>query len=273
MNLIAALIFSFAQAAIPPSAMILQRLSENAGNGSYTIEQELQFNTGAEPLTVKETWNVDSDKSLRVTAVASKENKELLKIQVLYLNGQRWILREGRRESAPYPRDFFERLMFSRTPEEATQTLAQWKILPHPQATKKKPAKKAADVDHDPEPFMRLARTGGVIAWNFGPGSASSSDIQPGLWVEQDAFVIRKVRLPSNAEMTAENYTAYTRGLFMPKDRTIRWGNQSVAIHLLSVNGKSKPNTMNALDSEWRVQGLQGQPALTTIEEFYTRFR
>lgn len=270
--LISLISFAPAQAALPSAQMIFQRVAENHGTGSYTIEQDAQFANGTGTVSVKETWNVDNDQSLRLTATAVHENKEWVRIQILYQNGQRWILKNGRRESSPYPKDFFERLFHLRSPEAAAQTLHQWKVISQPYFIRRPAPRKGSDAHLEGESFVRLARSNGVINWAFGAPS-TASQLMPGLWVEQDAFLLRKIRLPSLAEVTADSYAVYARQLNFPKERNVHWGDQTVSIRLLSVNGRSKANTSASLEIPWTMQMPTDQPAAAVIEEFYTRFR
>lgn len=275
MNLIAALFVStFAAASIPPTRMIFQRTSENAGSGAYTIEQEVQIPNGAEPLLLKETWIVAGDRSMKVTVTPLRDPKDSVKIQIAYVDGQRWILKDGKRVGGPVPLDFAERPFHLRTPEAAVALFSSMKIVPARAIDKKALPRKSDDIKHVPEDFVRLARSSGVITWAFGPPASPGSSVKPpGLWIEQDQFVIRKIRFPSEAEITADSYTPYARGLHFPKERTVRWGANTVSIRVLSVGSKASTANLSSLDSSWKVQGLDQQPAAAVIEEFYTRFR
>lgn len=264
-----------ASASIPPARMILQRVVEHAGSGAYAVEQEVQIPNGADTLSLKESWIIENDRSMRVTVSALREPKDAVQIQILYAGGQRWILKGGRKEQGPIPEDFAERAFHTRTLDSLGALLASLKILP-PDALQKKPLpRRAEDFKYETPAYVRLARTGGVVAWAFGtPASPSAPDSSPGLWIEQDQFVIRKLRFPSQAEMTADSYSSYSRGLQLPKQRTIRWKEHTATIRLLSASARTGAAlSMNSLDKEWKIQGLDNQPARPLIEEFYTRFR
>jgi hypothetical protein len=99
----------------------------------------------------------------------------------------------------------------------------------------------------------------------------------PGMWIEQDQFVVRKLRLPTQVEMSANNYNQFAKGLSFPKSRTIRWGNHTVTIRTLSVS--ARPATVanmlqpTSLDRNMNWEGLRALPAKDIVTEFYTRFR
>ena len=80
---------SVAFASIPPTRMILQRTVENAGTGAYVVEQEVQIPNGAEPLLLKETWTIESDRSMKVTVVPLRDPKDAIKLQIADSGGQR----------------------------------------------------------------------------------------------------------------------------------------------------------------------------------------
>lgn len=274
--ILAGLFVGTAHAYIPPTRMIIERTADNAGSGSYTIEQEVQFSNGTDLLTVRETWEVDRDRAMKVTVSGVRDLKDRVRAQILYAGGQKWSLSPGgKRESSRIPADFTERLFHWRDLNTAAAQLTAMRLV-SPQALQKKTLpRKSEDIRHTPEEGVRLARTGGVIAWAFGnPSSPTSEQREPGLWIEQDQFVIRKIRYPSLAEMTAEQYSSYPRGLQLPKVRTLQWGAQTVTIRLLSVNGRGPAAlSTGALEITPRWDGLTGQPAQKTVEEFYSRFR
>jgi hypothetical protein len=89
---------------------------------------------------------------------------------------------------------------------------------------------------------------------------------------------VRKFRLPSQVEVTADNYNQYARGMNYPKVRTIRWGQNTATIRLIGVTaqrGKTAPTLFqpNSLDTSTKLDGLSNQPAKDAVIDFYTRFR
>lgn len=259
-------------AALPPARMIFQRTVDHSGSGTYVIEQEVQLPNGPEPLSLKETWVINDDRTMRVTVSALREPKDSVRLQILYAEGQRWILKGGQKSSGAIPADLTERPFHLRTLESAGTYFTNLKILP-PRALDKKPlARRSEDIKRESEDFVRLARIGGVVAWAFGTPTPPQGAAMPGLWIEQDQFVIRKIRFSSEAEVAADLFTSYTRGLQFPKLRTLSWGGNTVSLRVLSVSGKGPTLSLSSLDTPWRIQGLE--PATqSVVEEFYTRFR
>jgi hypothetical protein len=272
----ASILTGSAFAYIPPARMILQRTAENSGSGVYTIEQEVQFTNGQDALFLKETWQVENDRVLKVTVSGTKDLKDQIKMQFLYNGGQRWTLNNGR-TSQRISEDFFEKYFHFRTADYFGNALIQAHILP-PGALAKKPLpKNVENMKYEPESFVRLSRTGTVVNYAFGTPSPEEGALNPGIWIEQDQFLVRKLRLPSQVEVTADNYNPYARGLNFPKTRVVRWGQNSVTMRLIGITAHKGPagNTFQAgaLDTNLKLDGLAGQPAKDVVLEFYSRFR
>ncbi len=271
-------ISQLAWAYIPPSRMILGRVSENAGSGIYSIEQEVQIPLGAEPIYLKETWLIENERNLRLTVNGTKDLKDLIHLQFIYVGGQKWQLKNGRKESTKISEDFVEKYFHFRNAENLIGSLQSLKILPVTLTTRKAAVKKGEEFKYEPESFVRLTRTEGSVSYAFGqPSAVEQKELNPGFWVEQDQFIIRKIRFPSQAEVTAENYTPFARGLNLPKLRTIQWNQNTVTIRLLNVSGKvAKSGQLfqpNTLDVPYTIKPLPDASAQTLIEEFYSRFR
>ncbi len=269
---------SIAWAYLPPSRMILSRVSENAGSGTYSIEQEVQMSVGAEPIYLKETWVIENERNLRLTVTGTKDLKDLVRLQFIYVGGQKWQLKNGKKESTKISEDFAEKYFHFRTPESLIASLQNLKILPVPLGTRKPVLKKGEEFKYELEPFVRLTRTEGSVSYAFGqPSAVEQKELNPGLWVEQDQFIIRKIRFPSQAEITAENYGPFARNLSFPRLRTIQWNQNTVTIRLVNVSGKVANSSQlfqpNTLDVPYTIKPLRDASAQTLIEEFYSRFR
>ncbi|WP_295901445.1 hypothetical protein [uncultured Bdellovibrio sp.] len=267
-----------AMAYIIPTRTILQKTAENAGSGIYAIEQEVQFSNGEETVAVKETWLIDSDRTMRLTVTGAKDLQNSFKLQYIYNGGQKWSMANNNRTSARVPEDFLEKFLNFRNPEIFANTLAHLKMIPASAFQKKPVGKTAADFKNEPESWVRYSRTGGVVNYALGvPTPVDQEQNYPGIWIEQDQFVVRKLRLPSQVEMSANNYNQFARGLSYPRARTIRWGNNTVTIRLISAS--ARPQTAvnlfqpSSLDANLKWDGINSLPAKDVITEFYTRFR
>lgn len=266
-----------ALAYIPPARMILQRTAENSGSGPYTIEQEVQFNNGQDSLFLRETWLIENDRTMRVTVSGAKDFKDQIKMQFIYAGGQRWS-HNGNRESQRLSEDFLERYFNFRSTDQLASTLMNLKILPTNAFARKPLPKNLEQLKYEPESFVRLSRVGGTVTYAFGAPSPAEGTPTPGLWIEQDQFLVRKLRLPSQVEVSADNYNQYSRGLNYPKVRTVRWGQNTVTIRLIGVTshrGGIQANSFQptSMTVPSKLDGLNGQPAKDVVLDFYSRFR
>lgn len=268
----------FASAYIMPTRTILQKTSENAGSGIYAIEQELQFSNGDDTVTVKETWLIDSDRTMRLTVTGGKDLQNSFRLQFIYNGNLKWSMVNNTRKNEKVPDDFLEKYLNFRNPEIFANTLAQNKIVPNSAYAKKPLARAGNDIKYDPESWVRLSRTGGVVNYALGvPSPVDQEAGSPGIWIEQDQFVVRKLRLPSQVEMSANNYNQFAKGLSYPRSRTVRWGNNTVTIRLISAAARPQAAVAlfqpASLDNNLKWDGIESLPAKEVITEFYTRFR
>lgn len=273
------LYLSFAQAYIPPTRMILQRVVDNSGSGTYVLEQEIQFMNGLEPIHLKETWVIENERTMKLTVSGTKEYKDTVKLQFMYVGGQKWQLKNKSRENSKVPDEFFERYFHFRSLENMGQWLQGQGLIPSQALNiKHLNAKKVEDFKYDPENFVRLSRTDGVVTYAFGtPTPPQQKDPNPGLWIEQDQFLIRKFRWSTQAEISAENYGNFPRNLSFPRTRYVRWDNHSVSIRLIQLS--ARPNVSgnffqpSNLDINNTLEGLSTTQIKGLVEEFYSRFR
>lgn len=248
--------------------MVLQKTVENHGSGTYMIEQEVQFQNLNTPFALRETWVIDNDNQMRLLVSGLKEYKDSIRMSFIYSNGIKSFMKNGVKYTQKISDDFFEKYFHFRKAEVFANSLIALKIVPASILVKKmqKPA------DYQAEPFIRLSRTGGVV--NYALGTASQPDaasLSPGLWIEQDQFLIRKIRLPSEVEISAEKHSLYSRGLYFPRRRTVKWADNNVQIQTINVS--SKPANLQFNLENTKLDGLESMVNKTVIEEFYKRFR
>ncbi len=259
-----------------PTRAILQKTVENAGSGAYAIEQEVSFQNGVDTINLRETWVIENDRTMRLTVSGTKEQQGNIKLQFLYNGGQRYRLVDGSRRNENISEEFLEKFLNFRSSEIFANNLVQNKIIPANGFSKKPAGRSANDFKYDAEKWVRLSRTGGVVSYAMGTPAEPDTNT-PGLWVEQDQFVVRKLRLPSQVEMTAENYNVFSKNLHYPRNRTVRWGNHTANIRLISASPRPGINASlfqpTSLDINQKVDGLNELPAKEAILEFYSRFR
>lgn len=261
-------LFQFsASAYIPKTSMILSRMAENTGSGIYQIEQEVQFPNGSDTVTVKETWLIENENNMRLVVTGGKDLKDLFSFQASYVAGNR----QQNGQSKRVGEDFIEKYFHIRTADAFAQTFNNLKLVPS-NVMAKKPVRSLKEADYQAESFIHLSRVGGVVAYAIGPTS-DSTEAKPGFWIEQDQFLIRKFRLPSMIEVSADRYSPYARGLSFPGTRNVKWDNNQVTIQTLSVKGVGKDSFTNFGKNVSSKSNLGQIPAAAMIEDFYKRLR
>jgi hypothetical protein len=274
-----------AQAAIPSTRTILGRMARHNGQGAYIVEQEVRLNTGREPLIFKERWLVENGDTMRLVVTGLKATD------------WRWdaIYREGKRIASPAfeggsrdlktteaSKEFLEPFLHHRAASKFIDLLIRNKMLPSA-AAKERPRVTVSQGKVLTEVGVRLARSGGVVTWAFGePTPIGAAREFPGAWVEQDAFLLRKLRLPTQAEMTLQNHKRFPGGVHLPQERTITWPNPqdpqaapfSANIRLLSARSQGEGKLASSMQpSSIGASELKAARLPDEARDFYMRFR
>ena len=123
---------------------------------------------------------------------------------------------------------------------------------------------------YSPEPWVRLGRVGGSISFVLGEPKAT-----PTLWIEQDSFLLQRIRFGSQAEIVVDENREQTSDLTFPQLRRYLWNQHSVLVRTLSVapitiGPKTKPLMSPQSLTQEKSNSL---PEETMVQEFYSRFR
>ncbi|MFN8845977.1 MAG: hypothetical protein ACK5V3_04285 [Bdellovibrionales bacterium] len=246
-----------ASAYIPPTRMILDKVSDNSGKSGYEIVKEVRINSSV-PITFREVWQIENERTLKVSV--TPVDSPSASLHILYVGGQKIVLTEKGRETTKMPAELTERIFHFRTMENLAAYLSNLQILTH----------STGHLD-----LARLNRAQGVVNYGLGKKSDSeSSSIHPYLWIEQDRFVIRKLRYESGVELTADQFVVHPKGLTHPEVMNLTWNKKSARIKTLSVTAKKwtpqsfQPNSVQSSQSF-----LQSSMTDPLVQEFYTRFR
>lgn len=272
---------SAAQAYIPPYWMIMSRTADNHGLGLFQVDQDVIFNHGDEPFVVNERWIIQSENAMRVEVTGKKQLQDRLRLTYVYQNGRRYYVDEnGVRRSEPVTDNFLEAYFHFRYSKFIKPILVRQDIAPAVSLKSEPHHYSQKRPRPEPEPYVRLSRTGGVVNYAIGtPTPPSASDPYPGLWIEQDQFYIRKIRLRSLVEVSANNYASYGKGLWFPKERQITWSGQSAKVTLNRAVSIAPTTTVKAaLESSSLNFGKDPKlsrvlPDDKVIQTFYTQFR
>ncbi len=261
---------------VPSLELILQQMTKNNGRGLYLIDQDVVIPANPFPYVVHEQWLIENENKMRVRITGKKELKGLLDMTIIYSYNKKYTINESlKKVSSPLSPFFIERFFHFRKPVFVKRQLAAQAILPKSSVR----ALSKESVTHSLSPYMRLARLSGVVTYFIGNPSVNGEGKNPGLWVEQDQFVLRKLRYSDGTELIAEQHQRHSRGIKTPQKRTLTWGEKTVYINTnrvrpasssainrrrlshLSLNVKKEPHLARKV------------PDVEVVKEFYSRFR
>lgn len=258
---------------IPEYSMIASRAAEQHGRGSYMIEQDVTIRREAEAFTVRETWLVNGENSMRVSLEGRGPLKGLVSGAVIYEGNSR-IFFDGSLRSQKLGDEWLEPFFHFRNSRFFRSKLVSMKVAPEASLKDRAPLASEGEPNYEPPSFIRLSRTGGAIAWAIGVSPAQGES--PTLWLEQDQFVIRKFKTANQSVLRADQYSKYDDSFWYPRTRTYQFGAYTVQVQTLKV----QPVSIKAA-SDARFKGatlvakkeLLKLPEVDGLRDFYQRFR
>ncbi len=259
---------------VPNSKFILIRLAKNNGKGFYQVEQDVQFRTDTDPIVLRERWTVENGDSLRLT-VTGKSATETFRHEVLYKDGKRYAVdATGAVKTSNLPSEFFEPYLYLRGSKSILDMLVRQKVIPANFNAYKKQVKSFNNVVYPAETFVRLSRGGGTITYAIGnPTPANATRPNPGVWIEQDSFLLRRLRYPTRAEVESDNHLFASGGFRIPRDRTVTWETSAATIKVASVKGAQSSVASKLLTTASLQGAKQKLPDALAVQDFYSRFR
>ena len=266
-----------AQAYIPSSQYIIQKTINNHGKGYYRIEQEVTFPFGNDQKVIKETWYSDDGKNFYLLAKGRGFHLERL-----YVNGKVYAKNsDGEIKKLDWPTEFIEP-WFLTTSTSVFRRLITKANIAGPEALNWEPVKKLKEVTSVNDLPLRLSRNRGIVMYAYGgPTPQGDENLKPTLWIEQDKFVIRRLRFSSTSEVVADEYSEYSRDLQFPKTRVLNWESHNVPIRVIQVTslgtrskrGKELISYDGFAKSEKNKTLVEENLVNDVIRDFYARFR
>ncbi|MCB0367794.1 MAG: hypothetical protein H6624_14475 [Bdellovibrionaceae bacterium] len=279
------LLIPSAQAYIPDFKMIMSRTAENHGRGVYQIIQDVTLQEEPEALVVRETWYIKGENQMRLEVRGRKRLEGLVAMTFIYDGNRRFYVDPNGAKKVSRPSDeWFEPYFHFRFQKNIKPMMVAAKMAPTEILEDDKPKKKVKAFDPNeprkPQPYVRLSRIGGSVAYAVGePTPAGANEALPGMWIEQDHFLIRKVRFPSQATVTANSYSQYANSLSLANQSTVSWENRQVQIQVVSVKPLPSSGTINKLLTDASLDFGKDPsvaiklPEIEAVTEFYKRFR
>ncbi len=266
-----------AAAYIPEYSMIAARAAEAHGKGTYLIEQDVTIKKEAESFTVRETWLVNGENSLRVTIEGRGPLKGLVSGTILYDGNTRSFYDGAGVKTQKLGEEWLEPLFHFRNSRYFRSRLVNLKVTPQeslkdrpPLATDVEPK----DVKYEPPSFIRLSRVGGAVAWAIGLNPTAGES--PTLWLEQDQFVLRKYKSLNQTVLNAGDYSKYDETFFYPRSRTYQFSGFTVQVQTVKVQPAAKPA---GKDTRFQNAALAANketlklPDVDGLRDFFLRFR
>lgn len=238
---------------ILPLDYILKNSAGLAGNSIISIEQEVTFKDGPKTYTVKETWLIEGDRNLKLTARGTGELKDAVNISYLYNNKNRTFLAGQSKQVKPAGADFFEKFPVIKSKDSYAAYLKEFEI---------------GDT-------VRLSRAAGGVAFAVG-NISTPSDLSAHFWFDQSSFRLSKIRFPSDAEVEFSDYTIKDK-IHYPRLKTVTWGGKSISIKVTKINTKPGANIKSfypeSIDQASQIAVSNFGLAGSALDEFYSRFR
>ncbi|MBC7741587.1 MAG: hypothetical protein H7061_05290 [Bdellovibrionaceae bacterium] len=237
-----------------PLDVVLKKNTELSGSHIIAVEQDVIFKDPVQDLVIHESWLIEGDKNLKLTATGMGDLKDSFHYVALYNNKNKTWLSGKNKLTEAASLEFFERFL-------SVRSLASYKNLMS---------------DLGLHHVVRLSRAGGAISFAVGELSPVGTP-RPQIWIGQDTFQLKKMRTVGAAEISFDDYGIFGSSLQYPKSKKVEWSGKTVLIKVRSINPKA-----NATLSSFYPQNLdQSTDVLVSnrsatglmIEEFYKRFR
>lgn len=262
---------------IPDYSMIMSRVAEGHGRGAYEIDQEVTFALENDVVRVKETWVIRSEYEMSVTLVGLGPLQGLIEGRIVYDRDNKYFLDSSRVRKSPLTADWWQPFFHFRYSKNIKPKIVALKMAPSSSLEERRtnPAK--------PQPlaqdFIRLSRAGGAVNYAIGTPSPVDGPGSPSLWIEQDNFFVRKIRLPSQAVVSTGEYSRYPKQQNLPKTMSVVWDDKQAQILITEVSALGTQDARNQLIAPGSLSKKEVNnkplklPDLASIREFYQRFR
>lgn len=242
-----------AQAYIPNLDFILNKSTSTTGRQIISIDQDVIFKIGTEEAIIQENWLIEGDKNLKLTAKGTGFFKSGIDLQYLYNNKTKTSMIGKNKITTPLTTDFFQKYLFIRSTEAFKNHLKELGIMYQ----------------------ARLSRADGRVC--FAIGEASREKLTPQIWIDQDEFILRKIRLPSEVEIELSDVYPAGKDLFVAKTQMISWAGIQVFIKVKTVTVKNGITLSSFypqnLEHPSEMSFTNKSTLTEAIDQFYKRFR
>lgn len=267
-----------AWAYIPEYSMIASRTADNHGKGTYLIEQDVTIKKEAEAFTVRETWLVNGENSMRVSLEGRGPLKGLVSGTILFEGNSKAYYDGSSVRTQKLGEEWLEPLFHFRNSKYFRSRLVSLKVAPQESLKDRNPLPSDVDpkeVKYEAPNFLRLSRVGGTVTWAIGLNPAGGGE-SPTLWLEQDQFHVRKYKSLNQTVLRADDYAKYEDTFFFPRSRTYQFSGFTVTVTTVKVQTAPKPV---GKDTRFQNATLAANketlklPDVDGLRDFFLRFR
>ncbi len=254
---------------IPRAKTIVRKMVLNNGKKQYKVLRKVSLRSGNRQVEAREKWLIADGNKMKLE-VSSLDINAPWKFVIVYGAKDRKTLTDRQKiKSFKKSREFLEPLFHERNHENLMRQLISHNFMPSWVTGLPPPRLSNNQTLITPEPFIFLEPLEGSVNYSIGANQTTSGGSGPRLWVEQDSFVIRKIRLGSKAELINGPFQKFNNGLKLPGRQSISWNKGVAHITLLGVEGVS----IRKKDWFLRKTDQEVLPNDPLVKEFYSRFR
>lgn len=237
-----------------PLDFLVKKTVSKTGRTSISIDQDVTFQIGKDILKAQENWLIEGDRNLKVSANGAEPYKPNIRVNSLFNSKQKTQVIGKNKTVTSVPADFYQRLLFIRSTASFMQYLREMGI---------------------PEK-VRLSRAEGLVCIAIGEPS-SEENKYPQFWIDQDEFLIRKIRMPSGTEINLSDYVQVTDDFWIAKTQVINWGGATATIKVKNFSVKNAAPLSQFYPQNFEqtteLSFIENNRLTQVVEDFYKRFR
>jgi len=242
---------------ILPSNFVVKKITENNGKAGYLIEQTLNLRFPNGTISLQEIVSLDSENLITIQTKSQSDSKLKIDFIIKYQNGKR----DNGLSVKSQSKEFFEPIIYSRNPDFLTKKIEAVFQMP------------LIEIPN------RLSRFDGIVAFAFGKPTPVESKLElPGFWIEQDTFLIRKIRFSSEASLEQSDFMTGPKGLTISKNKLLKWDQSEATIQISKVHEKTKStlqikHLQIPTQTKFQIESTENSELAKAVKDFYERFR
>ncbi len=250
-----------ANAYVPKLSTVLGKMvSTTGGKKGFILKRTITLKD--DNVIANETWYISHADLMKLDVDGTNADGTSWKFEILYKSGKRMTTSvEGKTQSFPLSPEFFEPLLHYRSSRALQSRLFAMQIIPSTNAA-----------DSSSANFMNLDRYKGAVAYVLGASDSKNTLQPPRLWVEQDSFLIRKLRMGSQIEVEFDAFKDFEEGKVKQAElQTLFWKSSTVIMQNTSTQFVEQKKLEASMKIQKESKALLPQNA--NLKEFYSRFR